>query len=251
MWVLYMSLVCGYELTRIYVQVKGLRFQLTRRTDDQSLYDVSKVGPYRIPSSASVIISDPEVVPILRDSPVHSPSRTILRFASTDEGSKQEFLVDSASSAQFGPDILSNAALDGSFAFQRPALQVTTIPTSPFGCGPYNLPRDSVSKGSVLFIRRGLCTFAAKMKFAAAAGAKGVIVSGDTDEVIVPSAGPEDDLGKVLVPLVLVKNSTGLRVENLLARAESRGKEVVVEVIPSQGVLYLNGYALANVRTIG
>ena len=208
--------------------------------------------------------SDPAVIgsiPALRLEKVH------LHIAIKEHvGASATSLVVPALAANFGPHVGSTAALKGSFALGQPALPLRSrSPEFAYGCEPHHdLAPVAPSKiwggggggtrsaidGQVLVLRRGLCSFARKAHFAALAGAKAVIVvnTADTDEsMIVPSAEGEDRDLKALVPLVMVSNSTGVRLEELLRSAV----EAVVrpEEPKETGIqpLVLGGYTVSNV----
>lgn len=220
---------------------------------------MSRVAQYRIPAGGRVRITDPAVLaslPPLRLEKLH------LNLALKHLGGEETTLIVPALAASFGPSIAGTAAAKGSFALSQPALPLRTIAGFQYGCEPHRdvVPgkwgsvRNAV-EGQVLVLRRGKCSFARKAHLAALGGAKAIIVVNSSEEdesaMVVPSAEGEEAELRALVPLVLVSNSTGERLEALLV-----GKEEVVEarVRPEEpkggGVepLVLGGYQVWNVQ---
>jgi ER degradation enhancer, mannosidase alpha-like 1 len=141
---------------------------------------------------------------------------------------------------------------------------------NPTGCKPY---RDMYD-GEALLVSRGECTFLEKLKSAQAAHASGVIVVSDGDRGLNPSAN-KDELaaaGEIdNIVLVVIKNSDGRLLEQLVENTERVGGRVRVVVEPDASpvgpqqdqtrepsktvaveprILYLNGHALVNTRLL-
>ncbi|GAA6059690.1 hypothetical protein JCM10212_000077 [Sporobolomyces blumeae] len=158
----------------------------------------------------------------------------------------------SALAASFGPSLSSHRPPPGSFALKNPALPLATAP-SPYGCEPHHPPppssRPSASgtdtagaitpgtsdslEGKLLLLHRGVCSFALKSNLAALSGARGVVIINSSDqEDVVPSASAEDETEETmrsLVPLVLVGNTTGGMLEDLV-KNRKEGEQVWVRV---------------------
>ncbi|KAM0748164.1 hypothetical protein T439DRAFT_382639 [Meredithblackwellia eburnea MCA 4105] len=188
-----------------------------------------------------------------------------------DRSDDSTTLIVPALAASFGPSIASAGASRGSFAFSQPALPVR-VTGYQFGCEPHHdlLPVISPSPtpssigqklvnavvessgprsaldGQVIILRRGMCSFARKSHLAALAGAKAVIVVNNSDDeakMVVPSADGEEDMDmmKVLVPLVLVSNSTGATLDRILRLSSSVG--IGIETGEGEGGVASDGEA--------
>ncbi|BGP20642.1 hypothetical protein JCM10213v2_008805 [Rhodosporidiobolus nylandii] len=137
-----------------------------------------------------------------------------------------------ALAASFGPSLASHAAEALSpFTLDGEPLPLLLPPFSPYGSQPSApAPRDPIPP-HLLLLRRGHCSFALKSHFAALSGASGVVLVSSPTELdndptgegfIVPSAEAADEAEetmKALVPLVLVGNATGARLEAMARRA--------------------------------
>jgi mannosidase alpha-like ER degradation enhancer 1 len=127
-----------------------------------------------------------------------------------------------------------------------------------------------------ILVHRGGCTFLEKLQRAHEAGASGVVVIINSEEVITPSASLEDlhEVGDSLddVAVVVLRASDGRHVSAMLDVAEDHHVGRVVLVLEKQerdpaspeqepteegqsrfmgsGVLYINGHALLNTRLL-
>ncbi|GAA5836360.1 hypothetical protein JCM11251_001472 [Rhodosporidiobolus azoricus] len=107
---------------------------------------------------------------------------------------------------------------------------VASPPTSP-------LPPNPLAS-HLLLLHRGQCSFALKSHYAALSGAAGVVLISspspldddpNADGFVVPSADEreeEEGVMKALVPLVLVGNSTGTRLEEMVRNVQEKGERV-------------------------
>jgi len=202
-----------------------------------------------------------------------TPSSPQLPLISSDISSD---LVDlpslevSALAANFGPSLSTRQPLPGSFALRNPALPLATSPY-PYGCEPHHpppshpnadqSPSTSSIEGKLLLLHRGVCSFALKSNLAALSGAAGVVIinSSDTEDVV-PSASAEEETEetmKSLVPMVLVGNTTGGMLEQLV-KNRKEGEQVWVRVREEKNAdrvedelmdgLVLGGYVVRNVK---
>ncbi|GAA5846214.1 hypothetical protein JCM5353_007048 [Sporobolomyces roseus] len=173
----------------------------------------------------------------------------------------------SALAANFGPSLSTRQPLPGSFALRNPALPLATSPY-PYGCEPHHppppsdqAPSTSSIEGKLLLLHRGVCSFALKSNLAALSGAAGVVIinSSDTEDVV-PSASAEEETEetmKSLVPMVLVGNTTGGMLEELV-KNRKEGEQVWVRVREEKNAdrmedelmdgLVLGGYVVRNVK---
>lgn len=158
---------------------------------------------------------------------------------------------------------------------------------------PPSPPLSTPTRDHLLLLHRGQCSFALKSHFAALSGAKGVVLISshsdgdhppspppsssssaphdpsveppdDQDGFVVPSASAADEgeeTMKVLVPMVLVGNSTGSQLEEMVRAAsaqEGDEEEVFVSVHEDEDEEYeeeelvsglvLGGYVVRNVK---
>lgn len=147
-----------------------------------------------------------------------------------------------ALAASFGPSVAyrSPEAIPPPmipFMLDGPAMSLVLPRFDPYGCEPHHPPAtgssNQLDRPHILLLHRGHCSFALKAHYAALAGAKGVVVvshPSPTDEpdaqnlggFVVPGADAAEeaeDTMRALVPLVLVANSTGQALEDLVRRA--------------------------------
>ncbi|GAA5939158.1 hypothetical protein JCM1841_003340 [Sporobolomyces salmonicolor] len=159
--------------------INGLRFSLVRATPGAEGYIVSKVGPYKVPMGAYVVIRDPAVlasIPRPRAekfrlevdvAPADSPPPPPSPASHGDEASRFDSFLDkllhplsesvpptppprlqlSALAASFGPSLSSRQPPPNSFAVSQPALPVTTSLSS-YGCEPHHPAPPSSSSSS-------------------------------------------------------------------------------------------------------
>jgi len=144
-------------------------------------------------------------------------------------------------------------------------------PEDPTGCREY---KQTFADEAIL-VRRGECTFLAKLMRAHDAGASGIVVINDSDVGINPSANEEDlkGVGDLLndVAVVVLRESDGHQVLGMLVAAEDHHAGRVVLALEStydtasvehkrieedlrfaeeDPVLYINGHALLNTKLL-
>ena len=153
-------------------------------------------------------------------------------------------------------------------------VRLTRDPNNPLGCSPY----DESFEGKALLVQRGDCTFLEKLVMAKSAGASGVVIAGDEELGINPSAAAAEvaAAGDVSdVALVALKRSAGQLVTSMLDSTEACGMGDVILVIDPEGysrttllpdetpadpqthnpvdhgrVLYVDGHPLLNTRLV-
>jgi len=133
---------------------------------------------------------------------------------------------------------------------------------NPQGCEPYKLKYPD----SVLVVHRGECTFLQKLLHARSASAVGVLVIGDDDAVINPTANADElqaagDLHDVAI--VLLPHKEGRVLMEMMDRVERLGTDGISMVLDYDSwptlpyperhkdpdrILYLNGHPLLNTR---
>ena len=135
--------------------------------------------------------------------------------------------------------------------------------SNPKGCEPYQQDYPD----SVLFIRRGGCSFLTKLIHAQAADAAGAVVISDNNALLTPTADDDEiasagDLDNVA--LVYLTQEMGKGVFDMLNAAEKYGDQQVMLVVESKAepissnkgptdanhILYINGLPLLNTRLL-
>jgi ER degradation enhancer, mannosidase alpha-like 1 len=192
-----------------------------------------------------------------------------------------EFTVE-ASTAEFGIDVdkarwisSENSSID---SFGLAGAELIRIPENPLGCSPYNQDLYNVTN-KMIYVERGDCLFIEKLAHARKAGALGVIVWNEDEELIRPTADPNDlrkynkdiEGGAVLV----VPGSAHSIITNRLTLAEQDPVNNIVRVRlekewpdelvenrlslktepsktkPTPGrILYVNGHAMINTEIL-
>lgn len=202
------------------------------------------MGPYRVPPGSFVLLRDPAVLALVAPPPVR---KVLLKI----ESNRKTLRLPGFASS-FGPSVASVAAPTKSFALNQRALPlVISPPPFHFGCEPYQ--DVAAISGKVLLLRRGLCSFAVKSNMGALGGAKAIIVvNGAGEEDVAPSAsGDEVEPGsklKALVPLVLVGNTTGAALVELLAEGHVATIKLEASIADEIEPIVLGGYTVLNVR---
>ncbi|GAA5871463.1 hypothetical protein JCM3774_005606 [Rhodotorula dairenensis] len=235
--------------------INGLRFILTPLPYGNEGYLVSRIGPVSVPPGAYVVICDQAVVASI---PPALPVEKIYLMAhlTRDANSSIDPLPSSseaaglyipALAASFGPSVAyrSPEAIPPDltpFMLEGPAFPLILPRFDPYGCEPYHPdPLDTGSREPhLVLLHRGRCSFALKSHHAALAGARGVVLVSHpsaSDEptahaaggFVVPGADPseeEEDTMRALVPLVLVANTTGQALEDMVRRGAASAHDL-------------------------
>lgn len=201
--------------------IQGLRMQITRRLDEKGGYDITKIGHHRIPSSSTVFLSDPAVMLALRpDYVVKAGSRAVIDASAIVDLNFVTSLTSlsvQGAKAGFGPPI--DTAPDGLFPM---ALFDINATDNARACSAVNAPRETLGSYA-LIARRGVCTFAQKMRNAVDAGAAAVVILSDEEDLLVPSADPLELVGITQpIPLVLLPKAEGDKLLRALSASEGR-----------------------------
>ncbi len=81
-------------------------------------------------------------------------------------------------------------------------------PGDNLGCSEFNpVDRSLISNSSFVVLDRGVCSFEVKSRNVQAAGAAGLLIVSDTEEVVRPVA--HVDKGEIEIPTVMVRKSGG------------------------------------------
>ncbi|KAI9063357.1 glycoside hydrolase family 47 protein [Trametes sanguinea] len=283
--------------------VTGIRVHIVSRLDGKG-YDIAKLGPYAVKTGQKIYFNDSQLIL----SPVDGSERAgaTARKPRMPEVELRLYLdyvdpllqlqglgmhdvitetVVVASTAMFGgdPTIPRGPEADNPpLRFGHgDGVRVVRFTDNPLGCSPYTEKLD----GEAIVVARGECTFLEKLAHAQKAGASGVVVLGNEEQHINPSAdaqelaaaGPEIDE----VAIVVLRRGDAQLVSDMLDAAERYGLGAVklvvepwidgpaeadkpandahqgekekshgekVEVAPR--VLYLNNHPLLNTRLI-
>ncbi|EIW82385.1 glycoside hydrolase family 47 protein [Coniophora puteana RWD-64-598 SS2] len=259
--------------------VTGIRAHIVSRLDGKG-YDITKLGPHAVRTGQLVYVDDPALV-------LHSfDSDKMLRQGDV----KLRFVVDEVDPMlQARPGVMTRTlemeakAFTALFGADPAALPHGDSKPPPFssgnsrirflrkntlGCSPYTQNLE----GDVVLVYRGDCAFLEKLTFARDAGASGVIVIGDSDIPINPSATPKEisDAGDLdAVALVLLTQSAGEALLEIMDTASAHGTGHVLVSVDPEGwtaqtesqpsdftqedevrVLYINGHPLLNTRLL-
>ncbi|CDO74074.1 Glycoside Hydrolase Family 47 protein [Trametes cinnabarina] len=283
--------------------VTGLRVHIVSRLDGKG-YDIAKLGPYAVKTGQRIYFNDSQLV--LSSVGGSGPEGATARKPRIPEVELRLYLdfvdpllqlqglgmhdvitetVVVASTALFGGDPTIPAQPDA----DRPPLRfghgdgvrIVRFPDNPLGCAPYAEKLD----GEAIVVARGECTFLEKLIYAQKVGASGVVVLGNEDHHINPSADAEElaAAGPSIdeVAIVVLRRGDAQLVLDILDSAERYGLGAVklvvepwvdgpaeadksstprdrpgeepskterVEVPPR--VLYLNNHPLLNTRLI-
>ncbi|KAL1668072.1 glycoside hydrolase family 47 protein [Schizophyllum commune] len=269
--------------------VTGVRTHIVQRLDGKG-YDVRKLGHYNVRSGQVVYINDTTLFRVSDDlgdalriehdvqlQLYHSlPDDMALADAELDrpnyDPADAHFVT--GYTAHFGGDVTS--ALP--FA-HRGGVAIHTDPSNSLGCSPF-APEERFH-GGVLVVDRGQCTFLEKLIHARDAGAVGVLVVGNEDAAVNPTADADElatagDLSGVV--LLTLTRSAGRTLRKMLADAEQRRLGQVMLLLDPEGrlsevrsvgaemdeeeeerveesgqenrILYLNGHPLLNTKII-
>lgn len=161
-------------------------------------------------------------------------------------------------------------------------VRVLRIPSNPLGCTPYS---EAFPDNEAVAVQRGECTFLEKLVLAQQAGASGVVVLGDEEQHINPSAEKAelDEAGPQInnAAIVVLRRADAALVAQMLDAAEVHGLGTVRLIVepwhddgpagaektpPQDGhtgeqakksvakdptrVLYLNNHPLLNTRLL-
>lgn len=244
------------------------------------------VGPYAVKTGQLVYVNDTELFLPLMDAhgagdPYPSRSVDIRLFLDyVDPMFQQQHLMPtehvhdltvSASTALFGANIVQrNSDRTPRFGHGEGS-RVVRDPTNPYGCHPY----EGTHQDDVIAVLRGECTFLEKLVIAQQARAAGVVVLGDEEIHINPSADDEElnAVGHPIddVAIVVLKRSDAEAVSAMLDTVDKLGLgQVMLAIDPIDRsttesrneatrttnhedefrVLYLNGHALINTRLL-
>ncbi|KAI0366405.1 alpha-mannosidase [Pilatotrama ljubarskyi] len=240
--------------------VTGIRVQIVSRLDGKG-YDIAKLGPYAVKTGQKIYFNDSQLVlapiPGKGAQGASTPSQRIpvveLRlyldhvdplFQLQELGMQDvitEAIVEAATAMFAGDPAPPSPSSD------KPPLRfghgdgdgvrVVRFPDNPLGCTPFHEKLD----GEAVVVARGECTFLEKLVHAQRAGASGVVVLGDEDHHINPSAdaqelaaaGPEIND----VAIVVLRRADAELVLDMLDAAERHGfGEVKLVVEPWDAV---------------
>ncbi|KAI0649989.1 alpha-mannosidase [Trametes meyenii] len=277
--------------------VTGLRVHIVSRLDGKG-YDIAKLGPYAVKTGQKIYFNDSSLVlaPV-GGTPAQGATAPGPRVPEVELRLYLDYVdpllqlngpglhdvvtetVVVAATAMFAGDPVAPA--DGAtLRFGRgEGVRVVRFPDNPLGCAPYTKTLD----GAAVVVSRGDCTFLEKLVLAQKAGGSGVLVLGDEEIHINPSAGAQElaaagpEINEVAI--VVLRRQDAEFVENMLDAVEQHGlgevklvlepwddgpakpnkpSETVKEADKARGrtledvqrVLYLNNHPLLNTRLL-
>ncbi|KAI9630071.1 hypothetical protein KEM48_012310 [Puccinia striiformis f. sp. tritici PST-130] len=191
------SLVTTHVLVK---NLTGLTFSLKKRFDQDS-YEIVGVGSYSLSAKTQVILTDPYAIKVLK------PQTESEKISQRDRDHLTGIRVyyedlTSTNSQEPTEDGLDLKASDDGYiwpGFGNEPLEVVGLnPPNEYGCMPImgNTPESLLQKkervedvhGKVILIKRGECTFADKVQNAVLAGAHGIIVANQDDNLLIPTS---------------------------------------------------------------
>ncbi|KAF0746271.1 hypothetical protein AaE_008190 [Aphanomyces astaci] len=96
-------------------------------------------------------------------------------------------------------------------------------PLDTLGCSAFNASdRSLISNSSFVVLDRGVCSFEIKSRNVQAAGAAGLVIVSDTEEVVRPVA--HVDKGEIDIPTVMVRKSGGDQIRVAVSRENVYGR---------------------------
>jgi len=271
----------------IVQDVAGIRTRIVSRLDGKG-YDITKLGPHTVHTGQIVYVNDTalKLAPMNGVHPIEEQSgqrrspdvqlRIYIDFVDptlqVQLGEVAKGVSFTGHTAMFGADPLVPSSDNGKplrFGHGE-GVALVWDKANPYGC----LPFQKTYRDEAILVHRGDCTFLEKLQRAYEAGASGVVVMGDEDFAINPSAGDEEleAIGDSLqdVVIVVLKQSDGKRVSTMMDVTESQRLGQVMLVLDTGSrttpfprreketkqtapgdvnrVLYLNGHPLINTR---
>ncbi|KAI0751326.1 alpha-mannosidase [Daedaleopsis nitida] len=180
--------------------VTGIRVHVVNRLDGKG-YDITKLGPHAVKTGQKIYFNDSRLVlgpaesggkPAKRNSEVNlrlyldyvDPMLQLQGPGSHDVVTETTVV---AATALFGGDPTATTS-SGHPALRfghGEGVRVVRVPSNPLGCVPYS---ETFPDNEAVAVQRGECTFLEKLVLAQQAGASGVVVLGDEEQHINPSA---------------------------------------------------------------
>ncbi|KAI0637778.1 alpha-mannosidase [Trametes polyzona] len=179
--------------------VTGIRVHIVSRLDGKG-YDIAKLGPYAVKTGQKIYFNDSELLLAPLDGGPRSRPRApeievrlflehvdpLLQLQALDMHDIITETIVPAATAFFGGDPASRTR---PIRFGHGAgVRVVHAHDNALGCAPYAAPLD----GAAVAVFRGECTFLEKLVLARRAGASGVVVLGNEEQHINPTAEPQD-----------------------------------------------------------
>lgn len=144
-----------------------------------------------------------------------------------------------AATAMFGGDPAAAPSSSGQPALRfghGDGVRVVRFPDNSFGCSPYS---EALLDNEAVVVKRGDCTFLEKLVIAQRAGASGVIVLGNEDNYINPSADKAELVAAGLqldeVAIVVLRKADTELVAQMLDSAERHGLGTIRLVVEPWG----------------
>jgi mannosidase alpha-like ER degradation enhancer 1 len=235
--------------------VTGLRLGARWRYDNTG-YDIISIGNHRVSVGEEVVVTDKKMegyLPIpakpLARSRKYSLPEVLLRFSKgEEEGNREVVLHALGATATFGKDFSTAIASEIGSGWGLESGNHLLHRVGGSGCNTRDFV--AIKSGNIAVIDRGICTFMSKLLNAKEAGARGVIVLGNspkpglTDQqvfdesgMIRPAADAEDKdtLGRVEgIGMIYVDHVAG----DVIRRLMDEGLGLSVEMMRLEGGLH-------------
>ncbi|KAI0829418.1 alpha-mannosidase [Trametes gibbosa] len=275
--------------------VTGIRVHIVSRLDGKG-YDIAKLGPYAVKTGQKIYFNDSQLVlaplGIQSGSPANprTPEVQLRLYLDYVDPLLQlqgpgmhdvitEIVIPAATAMFAGDPAAPSSQGEHPLRFGHgDGVHVVRASDNPLGCAPYMEDLD----GAAVVVTRGECTFLEKLIFAQDAGASGVVVLGNEEQHINPSADADElaDAGPGIneVAIVVLRQADAQLVADMLDSVEHYGLgEIRLVVEPLDGghvganqpadehrgedvgraksedpprVLYLNNHPLINTRLL-
>ncbi|KAH9824691.1 hypothetical protein DFH28DRAFT_878017, partial [Melampsora americana] len=178
----------------IIKNISGLSLSIQKVSLDGT-YDVVQVGKRRLEPGSRIIITDSYAVESLRrgdegriklEDQYLAGIKIKIKGAESEEERSWE-VSKVVMRATFGPDILKEEKAEGKFRIGSGPVELKSL--EGFGCTESDWKREGEDfKSKVVLVRRGECKFTDKVYFGVQAGAIGLIVISDDEELLIANA---------------------------------------------------------------
>ena len=248
--------------------ITNIAIQAIRDLTSDGGYLVTEIGPMHIPAGHTVYLSDPAAIVALK------PEAMLRLGAAQSDGVVTQVAlrltgpglavppIVPAIQAGFGPSFTSIFE-----SVENAAVFAVALDNS-HGCRPLRVPatvgnRSVLLMRTVALVQRGECTFYTKMRNAAEAGVTALLILGDDDEAMVPSADAAELArpGKQIPTAMLTRSAShafleavktaGGVVDVAVLPPPSTGQLAEIEAMLASTPVVINGYHLLNVRLRG
>ncbi|KAI0773849.1 alpha-mannosidase [Fomes fomentarius] len=231
--------------------VTGLRVHIVSRLDGKG-YDITRLGPHAVRTGQKIYVNDSRLILGPTDGPKQarrSPEVSLRLYLDYVDPmlqlqgpGMQDVITEInvvAATAMFGGDPAAPPSSSGQPALRfghGDGVRVVRVPDNSLGCSPYP---EALLDNEAVVVKRGDCTFLEKLVIAQRAGASGVIVLGNEDNHINPSADKAELVAAGLqldeVAIVVLRKADAELVAQMLDSAERHGLGTIRLVVEPWG----------------